>query len=300
MGNQSSADSHTLSWVNFPEARRVVGLRAAWVLPDGTRVAVQPITMQEWSVRVNEVEVPSEAARVSAVLNYDLRFRLPSGQAAIARLRMRSGLSVWELCTGGRSLLYVGRRPFKCPSCRATVESCETSCAACGVEQPTNDARIAVMLRDNIVRSIAATNLFFVIAGVWRIITYREGADGTLASLRRAQIEARFPGQFDTSTSEGFQAGALALLQSELTCIAMLMCFVFAAAALAYRAPVAAASMKLALIAGLFLLVVSTVTHVPVMFYLVYAALAWSATVTLRAALDVRAARRKLDQQTAA
>jgi hypothetical protein len=270
-----------------------VGLRAAWVLPDGTRVAVQPVTNREWSVRVNDVEVPS-SAHGSGLANFDVRFRLPSGDSAIARLRHPSGLSVWELRAGERTLLYLGRRPFKCPSCRARVEAFATECAACGAEQPSNDARVAVLMRDSVVRSIALTNLFFVMAGIWRITPYREGAGGALASLRRAQIEARFPGQFDTSTTAGFDAGALALLQTELTWIATLMSLVFCFAALAYRAPVAAASLKAAVIAALFVLSLSTVTHLPVMLYVFYAALAWSAALTLRAALELRALRKKL------
>jgi hypothetical protein len=268
-----------------------VGLRAAWVLPDGTRVAVKPVTGEEWSVRVDEVEVPNEVARVSRFIDFDIRFRLPSGQSAVAVLRHPAGLSTWELRVGERSILYSGRRPFACPTCRKAVEAYATTCAGCGAEQPSNDVRLAERLRRAIVQSIASANLFFVVVGVARILSFRGGSSAALANLRRAEIDAHFPSQFDTSTAAGFHAGAAALLQSELVELATLMLVVFGIALLAYRAPLVAATLLCVFTAYMLLYAIHSGVELNAIAWLFYAGLAWGASRTLRAALDLRAGR---------
>lgn len=268
-----------------------MGLRAAWVLPDGTRVAVEPVTGEVWSVRVDEVEVPNDVTRVSRFVNYDIHFRLPSGQSAIASLRHPAGLSTWLLRAGERSILYTGRRPFTCPSCRNSVESYATTCTACGSEQPSNEARLAARLRRAIVQSIASTNLFFVMLGVVRIMNFRGGSSAAMANLRRAQIEAQFPYEFDTSTAAGFQAGAVALLQSQLVQLATLMLVVFAIALVAYRAPLLAATSKCAFIASLLLYALLSGAELNALAWVLYAVLVWGAHRTLKAARDLRAGR---------
>jgi hypothetical protein len=267
-----------------------VGLRAAWTLPDGIRVAVKPVTGEVWSVRVDEVEVPNEVTRVSRFVDYDIRFRLPSGQSAIASLRHPAGLNTWMLRVADRSILYPGRRPFACPSCRNAVEAYATTCAACGTEQPSNDARLAKRLRRAIVQSIASSNILFVMLGISRILSDRRGS-AAVASLRRAQIDAQFPCQFDTSTAAGFQAGASALLQSQLVWLATLMMVVFGIALLAYRAPLVAATLKCVFVASLFLYALSSGVQFNGMVSFLYAVLAWGALRTLKAARDLRAGR---------
>lgn len=241
-------------------------------------------------MRADDVELPNEASRIG-LMNFDVRFRLPSGDAAIARLRHPAGLSVWELNTGERPILYSGRRPFRCPCCRNAVASYATVCDECGAGQPTNDARLAVRLRHAIVQSIASANLLFFLVGVMRILSYRGAPTGALATLRRAQIEEQFPNQFNTSTTAGFHAGAMALLQTELVGIATLMMIVFGIALLAFRAPLLAAWLQCAFIACLVLMQLSTGVDVPVLSWLLWAAFSWGAYRTVKAALDLRSGR---------